>query len=202
MLGERTVLDCGMRHILGGLVGGLGLLLNAGCGGTTRDAGDGGGAGSGGVNAGETTSTSGGSQVVQSSGGTSGTSAATSGPNDAASSPDGVIDVGFNDMCQLGSVGSDCAPRESAVELRCFSLAELNSPCAGTHLLSVHLGEIGEQPPVEGDGGTALCPSAEELFWGDEGLSGGCFDIPACGTPTVETESTCCYLAAHWCRPF
>jgi hypothetical protein len=84
----------------------------------------------------------------------------------------------------------------------CFTPAELRDQCSAVHLLSVHegLGEggMGGGRP-QGDGGTALCPSAEELYFGGSLAGCGCLYAPTCESPTVERGGSCCYLIATIC---
>ncbi len=99
-----------------------------------------------------------------------------------------------------------CSESASGQREVCFTLEELNDTCFPTHLKSVHDLDARADPAgdpaldIEGDGGTEFCPSAEELFWGDAGVSTGCFDVPACSTPTIQKGDECCYRALSLCR--
>lgn len=149
-------------------------------------------------------------QGVESSGANtaSGDSAGASGGRSSSSeSGSGIIDLGgAKGSCEVRRAPLECAAREDdSIEEKCFSLQELSDPCAGTHLWSVHLGEGGgagvdRGPEAMGDGGSEDCPSAEALFWGDVGDRCGCFDVPACTTPTIQRGSLCCYRVQTSCR--
>jgi hypothetical protein len=103
-----------------------------------------------------------------------------------------------------------CVPRQPSAacvdtvigQEACFTREALSDPCSGVHLRSLDppggvAGSSGREP--EGDGGTAFCPSADELYWGADHERCGCSFEPACLSPTTESDSRCCYLATGYC---
>lgn len=79
--------------------------------------------------------------------------------------------------------------------LECFAPGELRDGRLQVHLWTVHRSD-GELTSYRtcGDGGTALCPSADELYWSDDTLGCGAVSLmPACHNPTVEEDGRCCY---------
>jgi len=155
-------------------------------------------------------------------GGTTGTTSATSaGGNGSGGSTTGSSQTqtsttgggGSAPECEVHPNPSECVP--AVEDEQCYTLAELSDPCSGTHLWSVHPGAAGAAGAagggagagaggaggmLMGDGGTDECPSAEELFWGDKGQRCGCYDIPACDTPTLQRGNQCCYQVERSCR--
>lgn len=79
--------------------------------------------------------------------------------------------------------------------LECFAPGELRDRRLQIHLWTVHQSD-GELTSYRtcGDGGTALCPSADELYWSDDTLGCGAVSLmPACHNPTIEEDGRCCY---------
>lgn len=189
------------------LLSALGLAV--GCSGSETDDGDGSGGsggeasggsagakGSGGTGAGGTGS--GGTRPGGSGGSSGGSASGGTGPLGGAPGLGGL--GGGAALCEKPpSPTSHCADSGSAGEV-CFAPEALLDPCHPTHLLSVHGATGDDIPGLQGDGGTKLCPSVEELFWGDAGDPHGCFDLPACSSPTIERAGKCCYQATSLCR--
>lgn len=92
--------------------------------------------------------------------------------------------------------GGNCWDRED-LELGCFAPEALRSGRGLVYLWRAHSGggELTSHRSC-GDGGSALCPSADELYFTDRGGCGGPTVIPACDNPTIEREGLCCYRFA------
>jgi hypothetical protein len=144
------------------------------------------------------------SAVNTSGGGSGGTGGSSGSSTQSSTNANSNTSGGGAPECNVRPLSFACY--EDLDDEQCYTLAELNDPCTGTHLLSVHQGQAGASGAggagdgVMGDGGTEDCPSAEELFWGDVGERCGCFDTPACETPTVQRGTQCCYRVQRSCR--
>lgn len=141
---------------------------------------------------------------VSATAGSGGTSGATSGTTSAGGNGGGGGSGGSGGAgaeCTVSPIATECF--DDIADEQCYTLEELSDPCSGTHLWLVHQGSAGAGGAggaLVGDGGTDERPSAEELFWGDVGERCGCFDTPACETPTVQRGGQCCYRVQRSCR--